>query len=855
MLRPVETFNVVPSLPARLAPLRELAYNLWWTWNLDAVDLFVRLDRDLWDQTFHNPVRMLGTIRQERLMEAANDDGFMSHLTRVYQAFTRYMSSEDTWFARHADQDLSDVRIAYFSAEYGITECMQTYSGGLGVLAGDHLKSASDLGLPLVGVGLLYQQGYFQQYLNADGWQQESYPANDFYSLPIVREEVDGRPLRVGVEYPGRVVLAEVWRAQIGRVPLYLLNTNLEDNSAEDRAITAQLYGGYEDMRIRQEIMLGIGGLRALRALGLDPTVCHMNEGHSAFLGLERIRTLMEDHNVGFQVGMHVTSAGNVFTTHTSVPAGIDLFPMHLVERYLAEYMRDVGLERDEFVSLGRRQSDGDSFSMAVLALRLADHTNGVSGAHAEVAREMWHDLWPQVPVDEVPITPITNGIHIRSFLSNDMAGLFLRYLGPRWIERPWDHSVWQRVDRIPDEELWRTHERRRERLVSVARNRLYRYLRRRGAPAHELEKAHDVLDPEVLTIGFARRFATYKRASLLFADPERLARILNDPERPVQIIFSGKAHPHDNPGKELVRQIVHWARQPEFRQRIIFLEDYDLALARYLVQGCDVWLNTPRPGMEASGTSGMKAAVNGALNCSTFDGWWCEGYSPEIGWRIGMGERYADESHGDAVEAQALYDILEQDIVPRFYDTGSNGLPRRWIAMMKASIREVAPRFNTHRMLEDYCHTLYFPAARRFRQLSSEGSQRGVALSEWFDHVRGSWHQLRIVAVESNVDRSLPITVPIEVRADIALGALSPDDLSVTIYHGPVGPDGRLHRHEVAHMEPGEIGPDGICRFEGSFRSSRSGLHGYTIRISPRHPDLSGSHVAELALWSNGAP
>jgi len=854
MLRPSQTFQVVPSLPPRIAPLRELAYNLWWAWNLDAVDLFIRLDRDLWDQTFHNPVRMLGAIRQERLVEAANDDGFVANLTRVYQAFSRYMNADDTWFRRQTNGDLQDLHIAYFSAEFGITESMQTYSGGLGVLAGDHLKSASDLGVPLVGVGLLYQEGYFQQYLNADDWQQELYPDNDFYNLPVTPvQDARGEPLLVEVEYPGRTVRAQVWRAQVGRVPLYLLNTNIDANAPEDRVITGQLYGGYEDMRIRQEIMLGIGGMRALRALGITPTVCHMNEGHSSFMGLERIRTMMQEQGISFPVALHVTSAGNVFTTHTAVPAGIDLFPIHLMDHYFTEYYRALGIGREEFLHLGQRDSaQGVSFSMANLALRLADHVNGVSQLHGEVAREMWKDLWPRVPVEEVPITAITNGVHPRSFISRDIAGLFLRYLGPRWLERPYDQDVWEQVDRIPDEELWRTHERRRERLVAVARDRLRRHLERRGAMPREISDAQSVLDPEVLTIGFARRFATYKRATLLFSDPARLSRILNNPERPVQIIFAGKAHPHDNPGKELIRQIVHYARQPEFRRRVLFLEDYDLSLARYLVQGVDVWLNTPRPGLEASGTSGMKAAMNGALNCSTADGWWAEGYAPEIGWRIGQGERYDDVNYGDAVEARALYDILERDIVPLFYDVGADRLPRRWIGMMKNAIREVGPRFNSHRMLEDYCEQLYFPAARNYLRLSAEGAAQGQSVAEWYDRVQAQWGGVRILATESTADDSLPVTTPVEVRARVALGALAPEDLSVVIYHGLVGPDGALIDYEKTPMAPVGQDGEGVHIYSGSLRAHRSGLHGYTVRISPRHPDLSGSHVAEMAIWSD---
>ncbi|MGI5916880.1 MAG: alpha-glucan family phosphorylase, partial [Anaerolineae bacterium] len=606
MLRPYRTFTVVPSLPPRLSPLSDLAYNLWWSWNWDVIDLFRRLDRDLWEETGHNPVLMLGVIPQDRLEEAAEDEGFFAHMMRVYQALNRYMRSSDTWFNKQYAAKFPDLQIAYFSAEFGITECMPMYSGGLGVLAGDHLKSASDLGLPMVGVGLLYQEGYFNQYLNADGWQQETYPVNDFYNMPIrLERDETGQPVKVFVDYPGHTVAAQVWRAQVGRVALYLLDTNLPENRPEDRVITAQLYGGDLDMRIRQEIMLGIGGIRALRALDISPTICHMNDGHPAFLALERIRMAMQDEGLSFHEARQLTLAGNVFTTHTPVLAGIDLFPPHFIDHYFGSYYQELGISRDEFLQLGRPPNPhpDESFSMAILALRLSAGANGVSMRHGQVAREMWRNLWPGTPTAEVPITHITNGVHGRTWIGHDMMNLLLRYLGPRLLERPEDPALWKRVERISDEELWHTHERRRERLVAVARERVERQWTRRGATAGEISEATQILHPDVLTIGFARRFATYKRALLLFRDPDRLSRILNNPDRPVQILFAGKAHPRDNPGKEFIRQIVHMARREDLRRRVIFLEDYDMELARYLVQGVDVWLNTPQLGMEASGT------------------------------------------------------------------------------------------------------------------------------------------------------------------------------------------------------------------------------------------------------------
>ncbi len=854
MLRPYRTYTVVPALPPRLAPLHELAYNLWWTWNLDAVDLFRRLDRDLWEESGHNPVLMLGLIKQDRLEEAANDEGFLAQMIRVYQTFNYYMSTQDTWFKKNYAAKYPDLKIAYFSAEYGLTECLPIYSGGLGILAADHLKSASDLGLPLVGVGLLYQEGYFRQYLNADGWQQESYPLNDFHTLPLQLERGnDGQPIRVEVQLPGRPVFAQIWRAQVGRVPLYLLDTNIDANRPEDRDITDRLYGGDLDMRIRQEIILGIGGMRALSALGIEPTVCHLNEGHSAFLALERIRKVVREQGLPFAVARQATAAGNIFTTHTSVPAGIDLFPPYLMDRYFSEYYPQLGISREEFLRLGRRSDNPEeSFSMAILALRLSAEANGVSQVHAEVARAMWNHLWPQTPREEVPITSITNGIHTRSWISGDMAGLLLRYLGPRWLDRPTDQSVWERVERIPDEELWRTHERRRERLVAVARERMRKQLERRGATPKEIAEATEVLNPDVLTIGFARRFATYKRALLLFADPQRLARILNHPTRPVQIIFAGKAHPNDVPGKEFIRQLIHFARQEEFRRRVIFLEDYDICLARYLVQGCDLWLNTPRPGLEASGTSGMKAAANGVINVSTFDGWWCEGYTPEVGWTIGHGEVYEDEAYGDQVEAQALYDILEKDVIPLFYERGADGLPRGWIAMMKRSMGKIAPVFNTNRMVQEYAERFYFPEALRYQRLAAEQYQGAKNLAEWLERVRRYWGGVRFLAIESDAQDGLPVSALVTVRAQLALGALKPEDVSVQVFHGGVNPQGELDHYEVVTMTPRDADGEGNYTYTATIPCTRSGLHGYTLRIQPQHPDLSHPCETGLAIWSS---
>jgi starch phosphorylase len=863
-MRPSHTFRVIPALPTKLERLRDLAHNLWWSWNHEAIQLFRRLDRDLWESTGHNPVLILGSIRQERLQIMADDDGFVAYVDRVCRVFDRYMAKESTWydkaFAAASEDKSSEAgkpRIAYFSAEFGLTESLGIYAGGLGILAGDHLKSASDLGLPLVGVGLLYQQGYFRQYLNPDGWQQELYPENDFYNLPLTLErQLSGAPLLIEVQYPGRIVKAQVWRAQVGRVPLYLLDTNIEDNRLDDRDITDQLYGGDDEMRIRQEILLGIGGIRALEALGLRPEVCHMNEGHSAFLALERIRLLMEEHGLTFAEAREAATAGHVFTTHTPVPAGIDWFHPNLVDRYFSHYYPSLGITRHQFLGLGRTNPDdvNGHFCMAILAMRLANKTNGVSQLHGRVSREMWQEVWPHLPSDEVPIIGITNGIHPRSWISHDMADLYDRYLGPRWVERPAELSVWQRVTRIPDEELWRTHERRRERLVAFARGRLRTQLEQRGSRPSEIRQAEEVLDPEALTIGFARRFATYKRATLLFHDIERLARIVSDRDRPVQIIFAGKAHPKDNPGKELIRQIIHHARRLEFRNRIVFIEDYDMVVARYLLQGVDVWLNTPRRPHEASGTSGMKATANGALNLSVLDGWWDEAYTPETGWAIGRGEEYGSDQvdYQDEVEANALYDLLEKEIIPLFYERSRDGLPRGWTAKMKAAMRDHAGLFNTNRMVRDYTELCYEPSATRSDRLMQNDLERAKALAAWKARVREQWSQIRIERVWSDwaEGQELKVGDQLQVQAQVQLGQLKPTDVAVELYYGPLDAEGLIVQGQVLPTLIAQSKGSGTYIFAGAITCQTSGRHGYALRIVPKHDDLETPFEMNLVLW-----
>ncbi len=848
-MKVVKRLIVAPRLPEALQRLRELAYNLWWCWSPGAVALWRRLDADLWESTYHNPVRMLSSVPQERLEALAQDAGFLVELDSVWKEFQAYLRREGPFDEKLPGENV----VAYFSAEFGICESIPNYSGGLGVLAGDHVKSASDLGLPLIGVGLLYREGYFQQYLNADGWQQEFYPANDFFNMPVtlVRDE-QGAPVTFFAPYPERPVKVQIWRIQAGRTPIYLLDTNVPENSPADREITGQLYGGDLDMRIRQEILLGIGGVQALERLGITPMVCHMNEGHSAFLALERIRLLMERNGCDFATAREVVAASTCFTTHTPVPAGNDEFAPNLVERYFADYYPKLGLTREEFLALGRQDpsDEAEHFCMTVLALKLASYRNGVSQLHGEVSRAMWKRVWPEVSLDEVPITSITNGVHTASWISHDMRQLLDRYLGPEWIEKLSDERVMNRIEEIPDAELWRTHERRRERLVAFARRRLREQLERRGAPASEIEAADEALDPEALTIGFARRFAAYKRGTLLFRDLDRLLSILNAEGRRVQLIFAGKAHPRDAEGKELIRQIVHHTRHPEVRGSVVFLENYDINVARYLVQGADVWLNTPRRPMEASGTSGMKAALNGSLNMSIPDGWWPEAYNRYNGWRIGLGESYPSLEEQDEVESHAIYDLLEKEVAPAFYNRGRDGLPREWIRMMKASMRSILPVFSTSRMVSEYAERFYAAAYEGYQLMTANGLERARALAAWKADMAARWSGIQIVSFQADGDEA-SVNEDVEVQAQLRLGRIAPPDVSVEVCYGPLDSDGELSHYDVTPLECWQSRPGSIYVFGAVIRFTQTGQHGLALRVLPKHEHMICPLDAGLIVWA----
>ncbi len=702
------------SLPRRLNRLGELAYNLWWTWYPDAQRLFQFIDKEMWERTYHNPVRFLRTVERARLNAVTYDRYYLDLYDRIFREFDAYMKAEKTWSKtdKTASESLK-LPIAYFSTEFGLHETLPIYAGGLGILSGDHIKEASDLGLPLIAVGFLYTRGYFSQHITEDGWQEARNFHLDFNDLPVLPVfGQDSTQLTVSVELPGRTVQAQLWKVQVGRTPLYLLDTDVEANNAADRELTAKLYISDLELRISQEIILGIGGVRALRALGYNPQVWHMNEGHSAFMVLERAREMVAG-GASFEDAQKKIRQTTIFSTHTPVPAGSDEFPLWLIDKYFANFWPQLGLEREKFVDLARhKQSWGETFSMPILAFRAAERCNGVSELHGHTARKIWHFLWPERKVEDVPISYVTNGIHTGTWIARRLYHLFNQYLGQNWIEHADDPDVWAEIVNIPDEELWEVRQHLKRKLVAYMRDRARKQWLETSVHPVQVVAAGALLDPYTLTIGFARRFATYKRANLILRDLDRLLRILNKPNMPLQIIFAGKAHPADEPGKLLIQEVYRAVKKAENGGRLVFLEDYDMNLARYLVQGVDVWLNTPRRPNEASGTSGMKAALNGVLNFSVLDGWWREGFNGRNGWAIGDDVDYDDPMKQDDMDAQSLYDTLENEIIPLYYNLrSSDKLPGEWIARMKESIRTNAPQFSMRRMVKEYTRDLYIPA------------------------------------------------------------------------------------------------------------------------------------------------
>ncbi len=827
--------------------MSELAYNILWSWEPVIRSLFRRLDSNLWQDCGYNPVLMLGRVSQAALAHGVADPRYMA----LYRQACEIYDARTQKSAPQAGGKL----IAYFSAEYGLTECLPVYSGGLGVLSGDHLKSSSDQDCPLIALGLLYQQGYFRQFLNPDGWQQERYPVNDFYTLPIMPvKDAGGRDLKVSVKLPSGEVFIQVWKLDVGRITLYLLDTNVPENTLpQDRDITDALYGGDIDKRIRQEIVLGIGGMRALKAMGLQPTVFHMNEGHSAFLALEQARLYMRDADLSFQEAVEAARSSNVFTTHTPVPAGIDLFDSGLMYHYFSGYCAETGVDFDRLMGLGRRDpyNRDERFSMAVLALNTSTYRNAVSKLHRQVSQEMFHDLWPQLPVWEAPITSITNGVHGPSWLNGDLAALYDQYLQPDWRERFNDTAVWEQVREIPDEELLDVHRRRKRRLVNFVRMRQHQAAVRRQASVGEQRRANEVLDPNAFTIGFARRFATYKRATLLFRDVERLKRILLNKEMPVQIVIAGKAHPKDHPGKGFIREIVQLSRDPELWKHVVFLEDYDMKVGREMVQGVDLWLNNPRRGEEACGTSGMKAALNGVLNLSILDGWFDEAYERSGSWAIGEREPYSDDQ--DALHASAIYYLLENEIVPMFYERKEE-TPREWMRRVKQSLTYISPHFDARRMVREYMNELYEPAHMQHLRARENGFAPIRDKARWNSRVRELWDRVHFVeagAAETTAPGTVLSGKPVPVRAAIDLAGLAAGDVRVEIVLGRVDANGHLEDTEVMVLPSIEQNGN-VAVFGKEIVPEWTGRVGYALRVSPNHfDDPLTRPCTSLLKWS----
>ncbi len=849
----VKQLLVLPNLPERLSALRELANNLWYSWNWDIVKLFIRLDPDMWERCYQNPVEMLSKLPQSTLQRAANDEAFVVTLDRAYEKFQNYLRLRKWFEEQYADH--AEDSIAYFSLEYGLDTGLPVYSGGLGVLSGDTLKSASDLGLPMVAVGLLYRYGYFRQSMSKDGWQQERYVENDWYHMPVELVKDDtGEPLRVSIELDNVPVQIQIWKVQVGVTPLYLLDTNIPENSSRAREITSVLYGGDKDMRIRQEFVLGIGGIKALRALKLEPTIYHMNEGHSWFLTLERLRFLMQERNLTYEEASQYIWSTTVFTTHTPVPAGNEQFDPVLVHRYVGPLIKGLGVSWRDFLSIGRvnPENEAESFGMTVASLKYSAFCNGVSELHGEVSREMWHNIWPDLPQDEIPIKAVTNGVHISSWLSKDMNELYESYFGGRYVESPGAPEPWERVFNIPDVELWRVHNKRRERLVFFARKRYRQQLMRRGASQFEIQQADEILSSQILTVAFARRFSTYKRGNLIFRDLDRLAKIVNNDEFPVQIIMAGKAHPLDNPGKEIMKEIIAYTQEDKFRNRVIFVEDYDINVGRYLVQGADIWLNNPRRPQEASGTSGMKAALNGVLNLSILDGWWVEGYSEETGFKIGYGEEYDNVGMYDKPESDALYAALEQEVIPLFYDRNQNKMPPAWVAKMKSTIHMAGQRFSAHRMLMDYCHHFYIPAIRASRKMRADNYELNRQLTGWMERITRSWDQVSISDVEiPDLGHAVQVGQKIPVSMTVHLGSITPEDIRVEVVTGNINSQDQLMNFTpVASGDSSNCRDDGTYVYTGEVECRESGRFGVTARVIPKNEHLVHTKRPKLISW-----
>ena len=843
---------VNPQLPKRINRLGEIANNLWWSWNTEFLRLFKEIDIDLWETVEKNPVKFLKRVSQEKLEAVSEKWEFLKEYDRIVENFDDYMSSRNTWFNRTYPENKKDV-IAYFSAEYGLDQILPIYSGGLGILSGDHLKSASDLGIPIVAVGLLYRNGYFTQYINGKGNQETEYKDIDIDTLPITKVKgEDGEDLIIYLKFPKKGLYLKVWQINVGRVKLYLLDSDIDENIEEYRNITTTLYGGNQETRIQQEMILGMAGVSLLKSLKINPTVYHMNEGHSAFLTLELIKNIIKEKKVSFDIAKEIVTSKTVFTTHTPVPAGNDIFPLELVRKYFKDFWIKLGISEEEFLAPGMKPDSKNEtgFNMGILALKIAGKKNGVSKLHGEVSRELFGEVWPNIAANESPITYVTNGIHTCSWLASNLKDLYNRYLTPYWQDNIYKDEIWEKIENIPDEKLWEEHTKRKIKLLQMVKENTTNRLRRSGYSYEEINRITSNLNPEALTIGFARRFATYKRATLIFKDIERMTQILNDSQRPIQIIFAGKAHPADKEGQDLIKYIHEISMKPQFKGKIFLLENYNIAMSRLLVSGVDVWLNTPRRPMEASGTSGQKASVNGVINFSVLDGWWAEGYNSYNGWTIGTNKEYDNYEEQDIADSNGIYYTLENKIVPTYYEKDKNGISKKWLKIMKNSIISTGGRFSTARMLVDYTNQLYIPLCNLYNKYCSQLD----LVSEyeiWKKEIRTNWDDI-VISQEKNAE-SLTIDAgnEIEVYCKVKLPNISQDSIEAQVYYGQFEENGTMDHVQIIPMKLVEA--DDAAReyhYMAKIELTTGGNFGYTFRVMPKHEMLLDSANLDLIKW-----
>lgn len=843
--------NVKPHLPERIKSLSEIANNCWWSWNTYSLKLYDYIDSNLFCRVNKNPVKFLSQISQQRLIEVSNDHEFLKECDMVTENFNSYMNATNTYFSKNYPE-FKDNIIAYFSAEYGLDEILPIYAGGLGILSGDHCKSASDLGIPFVPIGLLYKHGYFNQLINSNGSETFEYSSAKIEDLPILPVyDNDGNELIISVPFPGRIIYLKVWKINIGRISLYLLDSDINTNTELDRQLTLKLYGGNQETRISQEIILGIGGMKLLETLNINPSIYHMNEGHSSFVVFEVIKKFMKEKNVSFEIAKEMASACTIFTTHTPVPAGNDIFPIDLMDKYFAAYSSELGISRVDFLNMGSRIPNNFSagFDMAVLALKIAGKKNGVSMLHGEVSRKIFGNLWPNSAPEEVPITYVTNGVHTCTWLAPALKELYNAYMQPFWQERIHEVDTWNDIDFIPDKELWNVHKLQKEKLINIVRENVKKQKIRNNASIEEINDISKLLNPDALTIGFARRFATYKRADLIFKDIERITKILNDPQKPVQIIFAGKPHPADIQGQDLVKKIHEISNMPQFKNKVIILENYNMHTARYLVSGVDVWLNNPRRPLEASGTSGEKAGLNGAINLSVLDGWWLEGYNGENGWAIGDDTEYTNYELQDNADSQSIYNILENEIIPLYYSKDAGNYSTKWVRKMKNSIKSVAGTYNTSRMLCDYLEKMYIPQMKLISSTHSSPSEVEKYYN-WKNEIIHSWNNITISTKENLDELSINAGDSINMSCIVNLGNISPSSVKVEVYYGKFENNEKLQNGLYKEMQLINTLENGSYEYSTNIEIDNGGNYGYTFRIIPYHQMMINKHDLSLVKW-----